>query len=143
MSEHYTKFSRGLRAAALVAALMPAAAGAVPVTDPNDGRSWQGATVGTFAGHFFGSDTPANRKLVVDFANAGANSMLDDGIFDPTGFVTGSLEATPWATGGGGGCLGISGDSTGTGSLGYSCSGSSVFTQANSIDNRWDGRGHS
>ena len=45
--------------------------------------------------------------------------------------------STPWSTGGGGGCLGISSDTTGTGSLGYSCTGSNVFTHANTVDNKW------
>ena len=100
-------------------------ADAVLITDPNDARSWQGANVGTFATLFYGSDTLATRQQVVD------NQLLDDGVFDPTGFTASSLIS------GGGGCLGTSPDLTGTGSLGYFCSGGSVATYANDIDNLW------
>jgi len=110
--------------------LFSTASQAALVTDPNDPRSWQGATVGTFAALYFGSNTPANRQLVVD------NNLLDDGIFDSTGFTAASLMPTAW-TGSGGGCLGVSQDTTGTGSLAYGCTGTSIFDQANSIDNRW------
>lgn len=112
------------------AALFATSVNAALITDPNDARSWQGATVGTFADLYYGADTAANRQLVVD------NQLLDDGIFDPTGFVSASLVNTPW-TATGGGCLGVSSDTTGTGSLAYSCSGSSVFDQADNIDNKW------
>ena len=107
--------------------LFAQAATAGLITDPNDPRSWQGATVGTFAALFYGSDTPANRQLVVD------NQLLDDGIFDPTGY----LAATLLSAGGSGGCLGTSSDLTGTGSYAYSCGGGSVSTYANAIDNLW------
>lgn len=59
------------------------AANAAPVTDPDDARSWQGATVGTFAQLFFGSNTLANRQAVV------AAGLLDDGIFN-TASATGA-----------------------------------------------------
>lgn len=98
---------------------------AVLLTDPNDPRSWQGASVGTFAALYYGSNTLANRQLVID------NSLLDDGIFDPTGYT-----AATWLFGGGG-CLGTSYDLTGTGSLSYGCGGGSVATYANAIDNLW------
>lgn len=56
-----------------------------PITDPDDARSWQGATVGTFALLIHGSDTLANRQLIID---AG---LLDDGLWiDPAGFSLGS-----------------------------------------------------
>lgn len=100
---------------------------AVLVTDPDDPRSWQGADVGTFAELFYGANTLANRQLVV------TNQLLDDGIFDPTGFTTGTLLSSV----GGGGCLGTSTDLTGTGDYGYFCGGGSVFTYANTIDNLW------
>ncbi len=108
-----------------------AKAEAVLVTDPNDARNWQGATVGTFATLYFGSNTPANRQSVID------NQLLDDGIFDPTGYTTGALVSTPWATawGGSGGCTSY--DLTGTGSYGYGCYTTDVFTAANSVDNLW------
>ena len=35
------------------------------ITDPNDPRTWQGASVGTFAQLFYGSNTLANRQQVV------------------------------------------------------------------------------
>jgi hypothetical protein len=60
-----------------------AGANAAPVTNPNDPRNWQGATVGTFAQLFFGSNTAATRQQVID---AG---LLDDGIFN-TGSATGA-----------------------------------------------------
>ena len=100
-------------------------ADAMLLTDPNDPRSWQGATVGTFATLYYGSDTLANRQLVID------NKLLDDGIFDPTGYIAASLLS------GGGGCLGTSLDSTGTGSYAYACDGVSVSANANTIDNLW------
>lgn len=98
---------------------------AVLLTDPNDGRVWQGATVGTFAQLFFGANNSTTRQLVID------NQLLDDGIFDPTGFISGTLIS------GGGGCLGTSFDLTGTGSYSYGCGGGSVATYANNIDNLW------
>lgn len=100
-------------------------ANATLITDPNDARSWQGATVGTFAQLYYGSNTLANRQQVVD------NNLLDDGIFDPTGFTAASLIS------GGGGCLGASEDSTGTGSFAYSCTGVSAAANGNAIDNLW------
>jgi len=103
------------------------AAQAALVTDPNDPRSWQGASVGTFATLYYGTNTAATRQQVVD------NKLLDDSYFNSNGFTTGSLVATSWATGGGGGCLGTS---TGAG-FGYSCNGSDVFTNADAIDNLW------
>ena len=96
-------------------------ASATLITDPNDPRTWQGAGVQTFANLFYGG----NKQLVVD------NQLLDDGIFDPTGFVSGTLLA------GGGGCLGTSTDLTGTGDYNYFCGGGSVSTYANLIDNLW------
>jgi hypothetical protein len=102
------------------------------VTDPNDPRSWQGATVGTFALLFYGADTPANRQLVVD------NQLLDDGLFDVTGSTPAALVTNAWSTAqGAGGCIGASTDLTGTGDLGYSCGATDLFTAANSIDNTW------
>ena len=100
-------------------------ASAALLTDPDDLESWQGAGVGTFATLYYGSNTLATRQLVID------NHLLDNGIFDPTGFISGALLS------GGGGCLGTSTDLTGTGSYGYVCGGGSVSTYANSIDNLW------
>ena len=111
-------------AAALLAA---SAASASLITNPNDPGNWQGATVGTFAALYYGSDTPANRQLVVD------NQLLDDGVFNTTGYAAASLLSP----GGSGGCLGTSTDTTGTGDFGYFCGGGSVSTYANGIDNLW------
>lgn len=105
-------------------------ASAVPLTDPNDLRSWQGATVGTFASLVYGADTLANRQLVID------NQLLDDGIFSSAGFTNATLMPTAWALGGGGGCVCYSVDTTGTGSYGYT-SGGDLFSNANAIDNYW------
>ena len=101
------------------------------VTDPNDPRNWQGATVGTFAQLYYGSNTLANRQLVVD------NHLLDDGLFSLTGFIPGTLITSigQYAAQGGGTSL----DNTGTGSYDYSCCGpaASRFAAANDIDNQW------
>lgn len=117
---------------ALAAALLLAeGAAAALVTDPNDPRSFQGATVGTFAELYYGADTPANRQLVVD------NKLLDDGLFSTAGFIAGTLITSigQYSSQGGGTSL----DSTGTGSYAYSCCGSAAsrFDAANSIDNQW------
>lgn len=107
-----------------------------PVTDPNDPRDWQGATVGTFAALIYGTDTAENRQKVIDA------KLLDDGIFDPTRYHAATLLATPWALGTsdnpsrGGGTIGQSLDSTGTGSYDYG-GGGSIFDAANAIDDRW------
>lgn len=106
-------------------------AGAALLTDPNDPRSWQGASIGTFAQLYYGADNAANRQLVI------TNQLLDDGVFNPTGYLAATLLS------GGGGCLGTSLDTTGTGSYAYSCGGGAVSTYANAIDNLWfqsDGR---
>ena len=107
---------------------------AVLITDKDDARVWQGANVGTFANLYYGSNTDANRQLVVD------NGLLDDGIFDPTDYIAATLEHTTWSDAlNSGGCKGTSADTTGTGSYAYSCTGAtgSIFDYADSIDNRW------
>lgn len=116
-----TKWVMGLASLATVTAVMPASAALI--TDPDDPRSFQGATVATFAALY-----SLTNQQVVD------NQLLDDGIFDPTGFVAGTLIANA----GGGGCLGTSDDLTGTGSLDYTCTfGGDVSPYANAIDNLW------
>lgn len=67
--------------AALIAGALPAAH-ATLLTDKNDARSWQGANVGTFAQLYHGN-TDATRQQVID------DSLLDDGNFDSTGYVSG------------------------------------------------------
>ncbi|MCY2977661.1 MAG: putative Ig domain-containing protein [Planctomycetota bacterium] len=99
------------------------------VTDPNDVRTWQGANIGTFAQLYFGENTTLTRQRVID------EKLLDSGRFNPSSTRPGSLLPTSWTTFGGG-CIGISGDLTGTGSYGYGC-GIELFTAANSIDNTW------
>jgi hypothetical protein len=125
-------FSQYCRIAAvsIVLALFASTAQAILLTDPNDPRNWQGATVGTFATLYYGSNTAATRQQVID------NQLLDDGIFDPTGFTAATLVSTPW-TASGGGCIGQSFDSTGTGSYAYACGATTLTTAANSIDNLW------
>jgi hypothetical protein len=99
---------------------------AIPVTNPDDPRDWQGATVGTFAKLYFGSDTLANRQLVVD------QKLLDDGLFD----FTGSSAATMIANSGG--ASGISLDTLGTGTFGYNIlPGGQQATAGGSIDQMW------
>lgn len=120
-----TRLATGLLGAAVLVAASGASAGLI--TNPNDLRNWQGANVGTFAALYYGSDTLANRQLVVD------NQLLDDGLFNTTGYAAASLLSP----GGGGGCLGTSTDTTGTGDFGYFCGGGSVSTYANGIDNLW------
>ncbi|MHA1114487.1 MAG: hypothetical protein ACTSRY_08295 [Alphaproteobacteria bacterium] len=136
MADHRPRQTiRALALTALMAvggAATMATAEAALLTDPDDPGSWQGATVGTFANLYYGSDTLANRQQVID------NTLLDDGIFDPTGYNAATLMNTSWSTAGGaGGCRGTSLDLTGTGGYGYSCNVPDVFTAANSIDNKW------
>lgn len=105
------------------------------ITNPNDPRSWQKATLATFAEEFFGKNTLANRRKLVD------RQMLDDGRFDLTNTFPATLMATPWALGTGGSTSHRGErtleflDSKGTGSYDYRFrSDISVFTAANKID---------
>src|SRR4030095_11241572 len=120
-----------LLALAAVALLTAQGAVAALITDPNDPRTFQGATVGTFAQLYYGSNTLATRQLVVD------NQLLDDGLFSTAGFIPGTLITSIGQYSGQGG--GTSLDSTGTGSYGYTCCGaaSTRFDAANAIDNQW------
>ncbi len=97
---------------------------AVLLTDPNDPRNWQGATVGTFATLYYGSNTLVNRQKVID------NKLLDDGIFDPTGYLAAPMIA-------GGGATGFSHDLTGTGSYAYSTPGGTAAFAGSAVDNYW------
>jgi hypothetical protein len=99
------------------------------VTDPNDPRNWQGATVGTFAQLFYGADNAANRQLVVD------NELLDDGLFPFAGATPASLVPNAWSLGAV--STGTSLDLTGTGSYNYTQPGPGTFGSANGIDNHW------
>ncbi len=120
--------------AALAGILASATAQAIPLTDPDDPRSWQSATVGTFAQLYFGSNTLANRQAVI------ANGLLDDGLFNPAGFVTGTLVTSVGQYSGQGGGTSLDtglGDPFGV--FDYTCCGSAAsrFTAANGIDNQW------
>ncbi len=104
--------------------LVAQAASAALVTNPDDPRIWQGATVGTFAQLYYGSNTLANRQLVVD------NKLLDDGIFNSTGFVGAAMIA-------GGGGVGTSLDLTGTGGYAYGGCACTPAQAGSTIDNTW------
>ena len=105
------------------------------VTNPNDTRVWQGATMASFAEEFFGANTLANRRKLVN------QQMLDDGRFDLTNTFAATLMPTPWALGTGGSASHRGGrvvemlDTKGTGSFAYRYrTDISPFTAANSID---------
>lgn len=107
------------------AALMATSAQAIPLTNPDDARSWQGANVGTFASLLYGSNTLANRQAVIN------SNLLDDGTFNTTGVGTGSYY---------GNNLGCSGASTLGGGYGYWCGNESLATytaRANDLDWEW------
>ncbi|MBM3724351.1 MAG: PEP-CTERM sorting domain-containing protein [Acidobacteria bacterium] len=105
------------------------------VTNPNDPRNWQGATVGTFAQLVYGANNPVNRQKVID------NKLLDDGIFDPTGYVVATVVPTPFTTTNKD-CGGVSHDLTGTGSLAYICSAQLPTVGLGQIDNLWSRGGN-
>lgn len=125
-------FGKLINAAAVLSILLVSIhASAALLTNPDDPRSWQGATVGTFAQLFYGANTLANRQLVI------TNQLLDDGVFNQSGFSASTLVHSVGQYSGQGG--GASTDLTGTGSYGYTCCGpaASRFTAANAIDNLW------
>ena len=72
------KFNIILGASAL---LLSSVSYAAIITDVNDARSWQGATVQTFATLYYGGD----KQQVI------TNQLLDDSYFDSTGYTNGSL----------------------------------------------------
>ncbi len=104
--------------------MMASNAHATLVTDPDDLRNWQGASVGTFAQLYYGSNTLANRQLVI------SNQLLDDSVFDTS---TGTAAALIQGSGG----TGVSTDSTGTGSFDYSQPGGSAAQAGSTVDNSW------
>jgi hypothetical protein len=118
----------GLRAATMSGLALGIASAAL-VIDPNDARSWQGATVGTFAQLYFGSNTLANRQQVV------TNQMLDDGLFTFEGATAATL--LPGSTFLSGNAGGRSLDTTGSGSFAYDFPGITGFDGGNLIDNLW------
>ncbi len=100
-------------------------AAAAPITNPDDPRTWQSASVGTFAQLYYGSNTLTTRQQVV------TSGLLDDGVFNATG-TPGTLISALGIIG-----CGYSTDTTGTGSLGYVGSCSSYQDAANAIDEKW------
>jgi PEP-CTERM motif len=109
---------------ALASVVAAHGAQAALLTDPNDARNWQGATVGTFAQLYYGSNTLANRQLVID------NTLLDDGIFSSAGYVAATMIS-------GGGGVGTSFDLTGTGSYGYGGCACTPSQAGSTIDTTW------
>lgn len=110
--------------AGALCALGVQAASAALITDPDDPRSWQSATVGTFAQLYYGANSAANRQLVVD------NTLLDDGVFNSSGFSAASLIS-------GGSCSGASTAVNGNPYNYSACLGTSVATAGSNIDNLW------
>lgn len=124
----------------LIAGLVLAqTASAAPVSDPNDPRSWQGATVGTFAQLYYGSNTPANRTLVT------SNQLLDDGYFNGSGYTGASLikyNGVDTVANPGYGTYGTSLDQPGSsngsdGTYNYDYSGIGAAFGGNAIDQHW------
>ncbi len=111
--------------------LFSSISGAALITDANDSRTWQAATVGTFADLYYGTNSATTRQQVVD------DELLDDSYFNFSGYSAATLVNTPWLAGGGGGCRGISHDTTGTGSFAYTCTGNSTSLSGNTVDNLW------
>lgn len=96
----------------------PAAAGII--TDPNDPRTWQSASLQTFANLYFGGDKSA---MV-------AAQFLDDSNFNATGYTAGTLVFST-NTGAGGRSFGY-----GPGDYSYG-GGGSLATNGNAIDEYW------
>ncbi len=120
-------FRTAALAGALGACLLTAsAASAALVTDPNDARSWQGASVGTFAQLFFGTDDAVTRQQVID------QQLLDDGIFSASG-----ATAAPLISAVGIGGTGQSTDMTGTGSYAYIQPGGTPQQAGGAVDALW------
>ncbi len=121
-----TIMKKPLMTTAWAVVILPLAAQASLLTDPDDPRTWQGASVGTFAALYYGSNTLANRQLVID------NGLLDDGFFDATGFAAANHIS------GGGGCVGKStDDGTGPDPYAYFCGATDTDTAADTIDDLW------
>lgn len=128
-----------LKGVTLLAGLvLTQSASAALVTDPNDVRTWQGATVGTFANLFYGTNTATTRGQVV------TNQLLDDSNFNATGYAGASLikyngvdvVANP-AYGTYGTSLDTPGVADFDGSYGYTYSGIGATFGGNSIDQHW------
>lgn len=133
--------------ATLAALLCSSTAFAAPVTDPNDGRIWQGATVGTFATLLHGANNATTRQQVI------TNGTLDDAPF-PTCVANGFPGPTSAPCGTHTACqnhatlvqnarsyvTGCSGYSNNPNTYGYSCGGATFSTfqdRANCLDMWW------
>lgn len=123
------KFVRSALVLTTAAVLAGTHGRAATVIDPNDPRNWQGATVGTFAQLYYGSDTLANRQLVV------TNQLLDDGLFTFGAATAATLLPTSTFLSGNTG--GRSLDTNGTLGYAYDFPGISGFQGGNLIDNLW------
>lgn len=75
----------GSAAVVAINLLLAQTASATLLANPDDARSWQGATVGTFAQLYYGADNAATRSQVV------ADQLLDDSYFDATGYTGATL----------------------------------------------------
>lgn len=114
-----------LLAATIAGLFVAQTATAALIADPNDARSWQGASVGTFAQLYYGANNATTRQQVVD------NQLLDDGLFDPTGYTASTMIQNV-----GGAGAGTSLDTTGTGSYGY-VTGGDPLAAGSAIDENW------
>lgn len=118
-------FSLLFSGAALATMLLASTANAAPLTDPNDPRTWQGASVGTFANLLYGSNTATTRQQVIDA------QILDEGTFNTTNVGFGTYY---------GNNLGCSGFSYADGTYNYWCGGESLSTysaRGNDLDWQW------
>jgi hypothetical protein len=97
------------------------------LTDPNDSRLWQSASIGTFAQLLKGADTPANRQALI------TEQILDDGYITADISQTGTLVPNSWANSYAG-CSGFSSNNN----YDYTCSsGKNIFELANQLDQYW------
>jgi RHS repeat-associated protein len=96
-----------------------------PVTDPNDPREWQGATIGSFAALYYGENSELNRNRLV------SEKVLDDGTINLKDAFSATLIAHPGIS------SGFSTDLTGTGSFDWAGGGASAEEAANFVDNQW------
>lgn len=75
----------GSAAAHVINLFLAQAASAALLVNPDDARSWQDATVGTFAQLYYGVDNDTTRGQVI------GSQLLDDGYFDATGYTGATL----------------------------------------------------
>ena len=115
---------------AILALMASVPAEAALITDPNDPRTWQGASVGTFAQLFYGSNTPATRQQVVN------NQLLDDTFFNATGFSAATLVKAIGVASPGRSLDQPNSNDANNGTYNYVLGGT-VPAAANGIDNLW------